>query len=640
MCGIAGVVALHGDLDPLVAAAVPRMTRALSHRGPDAEGHVASAGAVLGHRRLSVIDVGGGVQPMSNEDGSVWVVFNGEIYNHASLRERLLGLGHQFRTKSDTEAIVHAYEQFGPACLDHLFGMFAFAIYDRRTRELFVARDRLGKKPLFYAVLGGVLHFASEMKALFASPSWRGEPDHGQLETFLSLGYILAPATAYRGVRKLEPGHWLRVNNGRIETRKYWDVERFDDFGEAEDSAVAAIDEQLQARVTERLESDVPIGAFLSGGIDSGLVVSYMAGAMSRPVDTTTVGFGESAHNELSEAGFTATRFATDHHTHIISPQLDEVFEQIVDAFDEPFADSSSIPTFYVSREARRHVTVALSGDGGDEAFGGYDFRYVPHGMEARVRAGLPGSVVRRAVGEVGQRWPRGGRVPRPLRLGTFLENIGGQPEAAYYSDLCFLKPAMTRRLLGRPAPRDLREMAAYDAVTTPYLRCPSTHPVQKAQYADLKVYLPNDVLVKVDRMSMQHSLEVRSPMLDHRIIELAFQLPQSLKRADRTGKHLLKRIAQQRLPPELLRVRKRGFTAPIGEWIAGPYAARYVEQVLSPHAAIAAVLDQSVLRRWFEEQQRNTQHHGYALWAAWVLERWLTVQSAQQQASLQEVRA
>jgi asparagine synthase (glutamine-hydrolysing) len=627
MCGIAGAVALNGLLDPGIKSAIGAMTGSLSHRGPDADGFFTAPGAALGHRRLAIIDVARGAQPMTNEDGTCWIVFNGEIYNHAPLRERLIGLGHRFKTRSDTETIVHAYEQFGPACVDHLAGMFAFAIYDQARRELFIARDRLGKKPLFYAILGGTLHFASEMKAFVHSPAWRPDVDLDQLETYLALGYVLAPDTIYRHVRKLEPGHWLRIRNGIVEVRKYWDVERFDDFDGDEPAALAAIEEQLDARVRERLESEVPLGAFLSGGIDSGLVVSSMAQAMDRPVVTTTVGFGEAGHNEMQEAGLTAAHCRTAHHTHVIRPELDDVFNTIVDAYDEPFADSSSIPTYYVSREARRHVTVALTGDGGDETFGGYDFRYVPHAVESRIRRALPGDAARGMIRAVGARWPRSKRLPRALRLGTFLENVGAEPEAAYFADLCILKPGMTRLLLGRAEDRDPRTMLAYDAVTAPYRACGSAHPVQRAQYADLKIYLPNDVLVKVDRMSMQHSLEVRSPLLDHRLVELGFRMPQRLKRADRTGKHLLKQVARRRLPAALLEMRKHGFSAPIGEWIAGPYADRFREQVLAPSAEIAGLIDQSLLRRSFEQHQQGTRDFAYPLWAVWVLERWCRAQ-------------
>jgi asparagine synthase (glutamine-hydrolysing) len=626
-------------LNPAIAAAIPAMTGALRHRGPDDEGFFRSPRGVLGHRRLAIIDRAGGAQPMSNEDGSWWIVFNGEIYNHGPLRDRLQSLGHRFVTRSDTETIIHAYEEFGPSCLELIAGMFAFALYSPVSGELFIARDRLGKKPLFYAMLGGALHFASEIKALMPSPAWRGDTDLEHLETYLSLGYFMAPGTIYRGVRKLEPGHWLRMRGGTVELRKYWDVERFDDFSGDEAEALRLLDEQIAARVTERLESEVPLGAFLSGGIDSGLVVSYMSGVRSSPVITTTIGFGEAGHNEIADAGLTAARYGTDHHPHVVELDPDGVFDEIVAAYDEPFADSSSVPTYFVAREARRHVTVALTGDGGDESFGGYDFRYIPHARESAIRSALP-EAARRVVGRAASMWPRTPRLPRPLRLGGTLENIAADPADAYYSDLCFLKPRMTRRLLGRAPDGDLRASAAYEAVTGPYRRCGSTHPAQRAEYADLKTYLPDDVLVKVDRMSMRHALEVRSPLLDHRLVELAFQLPQRLKRADRTGKHLLKRLAERRLPPPLLQARKRGFTAPVASWIRDRYRDAYRDEVLSQTAAIAGLVDPVVVRQLFDEHAGGRADHSYALWALWVLERWCGAQTARRETQVVEVSA
>jgi asparagine synthase (glutamine-hydrolysing) len=622
MCGIAGVASLNGPLDSKIRAALPAMTGALRHRGPDGDGFFSDSVAALGHRRLAIIDRQGGKQPLSNEDDTIWITFNGEVYNHHELRDHLVSKGHVFRTKSDTEAIVHAYEEFGERCVDRLEGMFAFAIYDLRKREVFIARDRLGKKPLFYAVLGEVLHFASEIKAIAASPAWDPAIDLDELESYLSLGYFLAPKTIYRHVRKLEPGHWLRLRHGRLEIRKYWDIEEFDTFVGTADEAVAHVGTALQARVGERLESEVPLGAFLSGGIDSGLVVSYMAGATREPVITTSVGFDDAAHNELDAAALTAARFETAHYGHVVEPQLEEIFDPIVRAFDEPFADSSSIPTWYVSREARRHVTVALSGDGGDETFGGYDFRYVPHALEQRARRLLP-TPLRAMAGALGRRWPRHRLLPRPLRLGTYLENVAREPETAYYADLCFLKPHATRVLMGRPANNDPRESAVYAAVTAPYRRCPSTSVVQRAEYADLKIYLANDVLVKVDRMSMQHGLEVRCPLLDRRIVELAFRLPQRLKQAEWRGKELLKSLARERLPTQLLGLRKHGFTAPVGTWIRGAYANRYESDVLGPGSFVSSILDSAFLRRCFNEHRRGHADHGYLLWAVWVLERW-----------------
>ena len=566
MCGICGVVAIDGELRPDLRSSIGAMAATLHHRGPDGQGVFSDAFAALGHRRLAIIDRAGGHQPMFNEDGSCWVVFNGEIYNHRSLRSRLIGLGHTFKTSSDTETILHAYEEYGADCVPMFEGMFAFAVYDSRRRELLIARDRLGKKPLFYAELDGALHFASEIKALRASPAWDPSLDLSELEGYLSLGYILAPGTVYRHVRKLLPGHWLRLRHGRIELRQYWDVERFDDHEGSGRALEDEVEETLRTAVVDRLESEVPLGAFLSGGIDSGLVVSFMADARGSGVSTTTVGFGEAAHNELDAAALTASRFQTDHHVEIVQPDLERVLDRVVDGFDEPFADASAIPTFHVAGMARRHATVVLSGDGGDEAFGGYSFRYLPHAAESLVRPLLPGAPGRAAAAWLGERWPRSPRLPQPLRLGTLLQNIARDPAGAYYFDLCLVKPEVARRLLGLAPLRDLAASPVYEAVTEPYRRCPSTSPIQRAEYADLKIYLANDVLVKVDRMTMQHSIEVRCPLLDHRLIELAFRIPRKHKMPHGRSKHLLRQLARRRLPPELARLPKHGFSAPIGE--------------------------------------------------------------------------
>jgi asparagine synthase (glutamine-hydrolysing) len=623
MCGIVGAFALNGEIDPQLHVAIEPMTSAIAHRGPDGDGFYRDGTVVLGHRRLAIIDKAGGDQPISNEDGSCWIVFNGEIYNHRTLRRELVAKGHVFRTRSDTEAIVHAYEEFGVECLSRLEGMFAFAIYDRRTRELFVARDRIGKKPLFWANFKGVLHFASEIKALRVSPLWDGTIDASQIEGYLTLGYVTAPATIYRHVEKLLPGHWLRCVAGRTETRKYWDIDSFDDYAGSEQQAVQELEAQLADRVSERLESEVPLGAFLSGGIDSGLVVSFMAGAQSQPVTTTTVGFDQKAHNELDLASLTARQYGTTHHTHILEASFDEVSDKLVQPFDEPFADSSSIPTFYVSREARRHVTVALSGDGGDETFGGYDFRYIPHAVEHKVRSHLQRLHLQRAASWLGPRWPRSRRLPRPLRLGTYLTNVGGPAESAYFSDMCLARPDETSRLLGRSTTRRVEELDIFERIVAPYRRCPSPHPVQRAEYADVMGYLPNDVLVKVDRMSMQNSLEVRCPLLDRRLVELAFRLPQTFKRADRRGKHLLKEVAKGRLTEAVIAGRKHGFSAPIDTWLGQSLGLAIREDVLSSQSTVRAMLDAKHIAALFDEHQRGHRDRSYLLWAVWILERW-----------------
>ena len=622
MCGICGVASVGGDLPPNISESIDAMTERLVHRGPDGGAVHRTPWFAFGHRRLAIIDRAGGDQPMSNEDGSVWIVFNGEIYNHRELRRDLEARGHRFRTHSDTEAIVHAYEEYGDGCTERLDGMFAFAIADEKARRILLARDRLGKKPLFHATLDGVLHFASEIKAIKASPAWNGKRDLEAIEGYLSLGYFVAPATAYRHVRKLEPAHVLAVDRSRASSRKYWDIVHFDTDTRRRAELLDEVDARLSAAVAARLESEVPIGAFLSGGIDSGLVVSYMAGLLGRSPVTATVGFDHAAHNELAPAALTAERYRTRHHTAVVAPCLNDVLDPIVAAFDEPFADSSSIPTYYVSKIARQHVTVALSGDGADEAFGGYGWRYTPLAMETKARRLLPGKPGRRAAAWLGARWPRSRALPRPLRLGNVLENLGRDPAAAYYADLCFLKPHDARALLGKPPSRDPAESPVFQQVTRPYRECPSASAVQKAQYADLKVYLPNDPLVKVDRMSMAHGLEIRCPLLDHRVIELAFSIPTATKLAHGEPKSLLKGLAERRLPEDLIHRPKSGFSAPIGSWMAGPYADRFREDVLGRNAKSRDIVDRTRVQQLFCEHVAG-HDHAFALWAVWMLERW-----------------
>ena len=623
MCGISGMFALNGSLDPEVRLALPAINGALAHRGPDGDGFFNDTRVAFGHRRLAIIDRAGGQEPMANEDGSCWIVFNGEVYNHRSLRPLLEAKGHRFRTVSDTEVILHAYEEFGPACVERLEGMFAFAIFDGRQQQLFAARDRLGKKPFFYTVLDGTLHFASELPALTRSLKWRGDVDLTALEGYLSLGYFIAPSTIYRDVFKLLPGHWLRASGGCVETRQYWDVQEFDTDGRPDEELIADIDVTLRQAVHDRLESEVPLGAFLSGGIDSGLVVSYMAEALGDRLATVSVGFGDAGHNELEAAGIVGTHFQSRHHAAVIEPELDEVIGPVTSRLGEPLADSSAIPTWYVSRAARKHVTVALTGDGGDESFAGYDFRYVPHALEASVRNVMPDAMSSVAAW-LGMWWPRSPRLPKPLRVGTLAENLGRDPAAAYYSDLAFLKPADARSLMGLDPDRDPTRSPVYERVTEPYRRCPSTNAVQRAEYADLKVYMPNDPLVKVDRMSMAHGLEVRCPLLDRRVVELAFRIPATRKQQGTQGKTLLRSLARRRLPGKLWRLPKRGFTVPIGQWIAGPYQALFESEIFDRSSKIANHVDSAELRRRFIAHREGRASHGYTLWSAWVLERWL----------------
>jgi asparagine synthase (glutamine-hydrolysing) len=600
------------------------MTGALAHRGPDGEGFYVDTHAALGHRRLAIIDREGGVQPMTNEAGTVWVVFNGEIYNHRELRRQLIAKGHCFATACDTEVIVHAYEEYGVDCVTRFEGMFAFAVYDAVSRTLFAARDRLGKKPFFYSQLAGTIHFASEIKALAVSPVWNDAWDPASLESYLSLGYIVAPHTIYRHVRKLEAGHWLRVRGGFIETRKYWDVELFDDLRSTEPVLLDELEELLRQAVADRLESEVPLGAFLSGGIDSSLVASLMSQVMPTAPKTVTVGFREKDCNEIETAFATAKALGTQHHAHVIDPDVADELDRIVSAFDEPFADSSAVPTYYVAKAAKQEMTVALTGDGGDEAFGGYQLRYVPLQLEAHLRTLVRGAPGRAAARWAGRHWPRDARLPRPLRLGAVLENLGRDAACAYYADLCFLKPWVTRELLGLRDPLRFDNSDICGEVTGAYRRCPSRSALQCAEYADLKIYLANDVLVKVDRMSMLNGLEVRCPLLDRRVIEFAFRVPAAMKMPRFRAKHLLRRLASRRLSAEVASRPKRGFDAPVDHWITGKFGPRLAADLFAPTAEVRGVMDQARLRVLYDRHQSGAAPNSYVLWAAWVLERWL----------------
>jgi asparagine synthase (glutamine-hydrolysing) len=499
--------------------------------------------------------------------------------------------------------------------------MFAFAIYDTERRTALLARDRLGKKPLFYALLGGALHFASEIKALRHSPHWDASTDLSALEGYLSLGYFLAPDTIYRHVKQVEPGHVLTLRNGQITTRCYWDVGEFDTDNRPDEDLLSELDEIVEEAVRDRLESEVPIGAFLSGGIDSGLVVSYMQSASATPVITTTVDFGAGIYDEAQVAAQTARHIGTWHYCDLVTPELERVLDRIVDGFDQPFADASAIPTYYLSAMARRHVTVALSGDGGDESFGGYAARYLPHGYESRARAYLGDAAT--IAGWMGARWPRSSRLPRWLRAGTVLENLGRDSAAAYYADLCLLKPHEARTLLGREPDRDPRNSPIFEQVTAPYRRCASQDDVQRAQYADLKIYLPNDVLVKVDRMSMAHGLEVRAPLLDRKVVEAAFRIPASRKLANGRTKYLLRSLAHRRLPAAVVDRPKHGFDAPIGRWIAGPCRELFEADVLGGDSIIKDLVDRGVVARFLREHIAGRRDYSFALWAVWVLARW-----------------
>jgi asparagine synthase (glutamine-hydrolysing) len=561
MCGICGKV----YLDPsrrIDEGELASMRDAMVHRGPDAGASHIDRNVGLGHRRLSIIDLAASVQPMSNEDGSIWIVFNGEIYNFQELRADLVSKGYRFKTSGDTEVIIHLYEELGEECVTKLRGMFTFAIWDTRTGTLFVARDRIGVKPLYYAMDGQALLFGSELKSLLADDHfWNSrEIDLDAIHSYLSFLCVPDPVCIYRGVKKLPAGHTLTLRDGRLSVRRYWDVTFAEDDGRSEQEWGEQLLEQLQEAVRIRLVSDVPLGAFLSGGIDSSSVVALMARMMDRPVKTFSIGFSEKSHNEASDARRVATHLGTDHTELILSP-LDarSVIPELLQHFDEPFADSSAIPTYYVSKLAREQVTVALSGDGGDELFGGYPWRQVQPAYQ-RVAGRLP-QPVRTGIGRLSQLIPDG------VRGKNFLSQIDVPFERYSLDSRAIFDQRDRRELYAATFAAAVRGSDPYKHLI-PHLGAEGRPWEARMMEYDLKTYVPNDIMTKVDRMSMKVSLEAREPLLDHRLVEFAARIPSSLKIRGGVGKYILKRVIAPYLPKDVLEKRKKGFSVPLETWL------------------------------------------------------------------------
>jgi asparagine synthase (glutamine-hydrolysing) len=619
MCGIAGILDHSGRPDPARSEILTRMTRTLVHRGPDDEGYLVEGPVGLGFRRLSIIDLTTGHQPLSNEDGTVWIVFNGEIYNYPDLTHTLENKGHVFRTRSDTEAIVHAYEEWGPACLDRFRGMFAFAVWDQRRQQLFLARDRLGKKPLYYAVVGGTLIFGSEIKALLEYRAVDRTLDLEAVSDFLSLLYIPAPKTVFRQVRKLPPGHYLLARHDGIQVRRYWDVSfapRAPDGDAAERLA-----EILRESVTIRLRSDVPLGAFLSGGLDSSAVVGLMARALDLPVITSSIGFPDDAFNELPYARQVAKHFHTDHHEHIVTPNALEVLEKLVWHYDEPFGDSSAVPTYYVSKLARTQVTVALSGDGGDENFAGYR-RYYFDVRENKVRALIPGPLRRPVFGLIGALYPKADYLPQIFRGKAFLSNVARTPWGAYFHSVSGINEADKARLLTgdvRAALGDYETVALFEQL---YHAADGPDSLARIQYIDFKTYLPDDILAKVDRASMANSLEVRCPILDHHVVEYVAGLPSRLKLHGTRTKLIFKEAIRGLLPDGTVSRGKMGFAVPIGSWLRTelqPLVSEYVLQSRKRHD----FFDGGTVQKFWREHQSGLRDRTTELWGVLIFNLW-----------------
>ncbi len=625
MCGIAGFVSERaGETTPGQRPEVlDRMCRAIRHRGPDDQGTAVIGGAGLGMRRLSIIDLAGGHQPMSGEDGSVTLVFNGEIYNYRDLQRELEARGHRFQTQSDTETIVHAYEEYGADCVKRLRGMFAFAVWDEKKQELFVARDRAGKKPLYYTVTPrGTLVFGSELKSLLEHPGVRRELSLEALDAYLSLGYVPDPLSIFSGVHKLPPGHHLTFSCGRApQVRPYWDFQ----FDAAADASRRAEDylEELRALLDEavrlRLVADVPLGAFLSGGVDSSAVVGLMARHTGRPVKTFSIGFREDSYDELKYARIAAERFGTEHHEFIVTPDICHIVEELAWHLDEPFADSSAIPTYAVSKLAREHVKVVLSGDGGDELFAGYTRYGIDRGRSGFAR--LP-RVVRRGLMQ-----PLSRGLPHGAWGRNYLHNVALDPLDRYLDSVSFFTSLAKRSLYSVDFRARLREGGGTDRAAAIFAehagRAGAADPLETLLYLDSKTYLPGDILTKVDRMSMAVSLEARVPLLDHELIEFVGRIPSSLKMKGSETKHIFKRAVRGLVPDEILDRPKQGFGLPVQKWINQELRGQIRDTLLDRRTRERGYFDQSYVARLFAEHDRGRRDQTGPLWTLFMLELW-----------------
>ena len=626
MCGIAGIARASGA--PVERDTLERMCAAQAHRGPDFRGLHLDEGIGLGIQRLRVIDLLTGDQPVHNEDRTVTVVLNGEIYNYRELRQRLRANGHQLATEGDTETIVHLYEELGPACVRELHGMFAFALWDSRRRQLLLARDRVGKKPLFYSERAGALSFASELRALMADPEIPREIDHRALDSYLAYGSVPAPLSAFAAVRKLMPATTLLYRDGVAETERYW---RLDYSRKRPEQPVQETNEEIRgsirSAVQRRMISDVPMGAFLSGGVDSSAVVAAMAEHSSEPVKTFSIGFEDDRFNELPQARIVAREFATDHHELIVRPDAVEILPDLVRHYGEPFANHSAIAAFYLAKFAREHVTVALNGDGGDESFAGYE-RYTTNLALAQLDR-LPLGL-RRAAAAGARRAPLGGDQRRlRSRLGRFALSCELDRESRYIAARSVftagerdrLYTPEYRALLG-PSQADETLLAPWRSSTAPDL-------LDQLLDVDVNTYLPDELLVKIDIATMAHSLEGRSPLLDHELMELAASLPPELKAAGTDRKRALRCALRGWVPDEILDGPKRGFRLPVAGWLRGELRDYARDLLLDPGAAAHDWCEEREVRRLLDEHSGGAHDHGHRIWTLLVLELWHREMSA-----------
>lgn len=621
MCGLAGIFDSRGERD-IDATILSRMNASLRHRGPDGEGLYVGAGIGLAHRRLSIIDLERGQQPMFNEDRSVAVIYNGEIYNFVELKKELEAKGYRFKTHCDTEVIVHGWSAWGVDCVKRFRGMFAIALWDSEQRCLFLARDRLGEKPLYYAQLSnGMFIFGSELKALLEYPGLPRQIDVHAVEDYFAYGYIPDPKSIYKAVSKLPAAHTLLLRRGQsAEPQSYWDISFGDPREFSESSATEELIERLSEATQLRLISDVPLGAFLSGGVDSSAIVALMAGMTTEPVNTFSISFEDKSFDESAYAESVAKSYGTNHVTCKVDPDDYSLIDRLIEIYDEPFGDSSAMPTFKVCQVAREHVKVCLSGDGGDELFAGYR-RYLWHYRESRIRHLLPSPVRRSLFGFLGTAYPKLDWAPQFLRAKTVFQELAMDEGDAYFNSVTVMAEKLRRRLFSATFRSELQGYEAKSVILGHMAAADTDHALLKAQYTDLKTWLPGDILVKVDRASMANSLEVRTPLLDHKLAEWAATLAPQLKLQGNTGKYIFKRALEPYLPREILYRPKQGFSVPLASWFRGALRQKVRDSITGPILAETGYFDREFLTRLVGEHEKGLRDHSPVLWLLLMFE-------------------
>jgi asparagine synthase (glutamine-hydrolysing) len=623
MCGIAGLLNRNFE-QPADPALLRSMGDTISHRGPDAEGIWTDGGLGLVHRRLSIIDLAGGDQPIGNEDGSIQVVFNGEIYNFEKLRSELANKGHRFKTRSDTEILVHLYEEVGPRLVEQLRGMFTFALWDRNNRTLMLARDRMGIKPLYFFRDGDRIIFGSELKPLLVHPEVRREIDVESLEDYLAFGMVSGKRSIFRGIEKLPPAHVLVIgpNDWNSPPRRYWELQIQPNHSLSVQAWQEAVRAKLDETVRAHLIADVPVGAFLSGGVDSSVVVSIASRHMAGPLQTFSIGFNEETFSELPYARMVSQQYRTQHVERILTPDAVNLVDELTTYFDEPFADSSAIPTYLVSRLASQSVKVVLSGDGGDEAFGGYA-RYAHDLMEASLRNAMPAWLRKSVIAGLARVWPKADWLPRPLRAKTLLTNLSKDAAGAYANTLTLCRMPLRRRIISSTFGKKLNGHNPERAILECFAKAPADDPLAGMISADVGTLLPDDFLVKVDRASMAHGLEVRPPLLDHELLELTARIPSQWKVHNGQTKWLLKEVYRQELPSSVMDRPKRGFEIPVDAWLRGPLRDMFESTVLQSQSKVSELIDREAASKLYRAHLSGMGRHGGVLWSLLMLARW-----------------